>query len=227
MNIHKLVNRGALLLLALAPPARASGLRCGQAVLGRPPLVIETQMSTPGGVSSCIVNDGILFARTDRPWERVLMSHIHGARTLLDFAALNGKKVLDAGCGKMGTFVRELREHGVDAVGIDLNVEDSVDRAFLHNGDILAMDFADQTFDVIISTWSLLSYLPRIRSDARLVKFKQALRELIRTTKIGGVILVGEISMSRYSFGELMSGVEGVEFLTNQRHQAIGLRRVR
>ncbi len=57
-------------------------------------------------------------------------------------------KVLEVGCGD-GARVRDLRENGVDAVGIEINpaqVDDVVQK-----GDAEALEFADNSFDVVYS----------------------------------------------------------------------------
>ncbi len=67
---------------------------------------------------------------------------------LLAFADFDaGAKILDAGCG-VGETVRYLRAQGYDAVGIDKAI--SSEEAFIYQGDITALPFADNSFDAVL-----------------------------------------------------------------------------
>ncbi|MBX3364485.1 MAG: methyltransferase domain-containing protein [Phycisphaeraceae bacterium] len=71
-------------------------------------------------------------------------------------SSCGGGRVLDVGCG-MGLLVRTLLRKGVDAHGVDV-ARAPVERARMlapgrfSNGSILALPFADQSFDTVIST---------------------------------------------------------------------------
>ncbi|MBL8941811.1 MAG: class I SAM-dependent methyltransferase [Myxococcales bacterium] len=106
-----------------------------------------------------------------------------------EFGAWKNKRVLDAGAGG-GTFVRELRDSGVDAYGIDL-VADTFKKAGIKHNDhfvqasVDRIPMADRAFDAACSNWSVFYYFDRIEGEVRTAKF---LAEMVRVVKAGGEI---------------------------------------
>lgn len=74
----------------------------------------------------------------------------------------NPKRVLDAGCG-MGNLAEGLRNLGIEAWGVDIN-EDALSQVsqkfkrFCQKGDVLNLDFSDQSFD-LVSTVNVLEHI--------------------------------------------------------------------
>lgn len=137
-----------------------------------------------------------LHSPQHRIWEEELLSHLNGRK---------GLKILDAGCG-CGFFSLILAENGHQVTGIDLT-ESMVERGRelaekhgievdLRQMDAEHPDFADETFDVIVSrnlTWTL----PHPA---------EAYREWIRVLKPGGILLNYDAEHARY---HMSSGLEG------------------
>ena len=106
---------------------------------------------------------------------------------------LNGKKVLDVGCGT-GNFTKKLSCLGYDAVGVDPS-EAMIERAIEKNlkcvrGSAEEIPFDDEEFDAVISVAALEFVRDR----------KKALREMLRVTNGGGKVVVCFItgSWARY-----------------------------
>lgn len=121
-----------------------------------------------------------------------------GGRTstsaLLERAAIaDGDRVLDVGCGVATTAIEIARQHdaSVTAVGIaplmleraGANVASAglVDRVSVEHGDILALPYADDSFDVVIA-----------EAVTMFVDREKAAAELARVTKPGGRVLATE-----------------------------------
>ena len=96
---------------------------------------------------------------------------------------LDGKRVLDAGCG-IGMYVAAFGRAGALAYGVDIEA----DRAKLAQslaarivaGSVEALPFADQTFDVVFSH----EVIEHVGDDAA------AIREAARTIRPGGYVVV-------------------------------------
>jgi ubiquinone/menaquinone biosynthesis C-methylase UbiE len=107
-------------------------------------------------------------------------------------APLEGKRVLDAGCGD-GTYSLAASERGARVTGVDLS-EDMLSTArersaarglaiAWRQGDVLALPFPDSSFDLAIAI-TLLCLVP----DPR-----EAVRELSRVLVRGGRLVIGEL----------------------------------
>jgi 2-polyprenyl-6-hydroxyphenyl methylase/3-demethylubiquinone-9 3-methyltransferase len=121
---------------------------------------------------------------------------------LLQTYLRDSERWLDAGCGS-GYFARELACAGVDVVGVDAAlgmVEESTARAasephaarmsFQQVETIERLPFADASFDGVLCS-SVIEYVP---------DYAQALRELSRVLRPGGVLLVtvpNKVAMTR------------------------------
>ncbi len=100
---------------------------------------------------------------------------------------LEGKRAIDCGCGA-GEYVRSLRALGADAWGIEYSAEKIGEAQRLGGlpegrvavGDIEAIEFADDRFDVALVN-EVLEHVPR---DDR------GIREVHRILKPGGVALI-------------------------------------
>jgi ubiquinone/menaquinone biosynthesis C-methylase UbiE len=96
------------------------------------------------------------------------------------------KKVLDLGCGN-GNFILDLKKlsSSVQATGVDLCLSPAqkINPAF-QAGDAFALPFAAQTFDVLISTWSVFTYEPVNRLGV-------ILNEAHRVLQPNGTMLMG------------------------------------
>lgn len=143
---------------------------------------------------------------------------------LIDGLALQGdERVLDLGCGR-GLVLLEMARHldRGEAVGIDLwhktdqsgntreatlanaRAEGVAERVRLETGDIRALPFADQTFDVVTS--SLVIH--NINRESERI---QAVREAVRVLRPGGRLLFADFRQTRFYVEQLeqlgMSGI--------------------
>lgn len=127
------------------------------------------------------------IARTpQRPKDSIRAHNVLGWLDLT-FDDLQGKRVLDVGADE-GQVSAEAARHGVDVVSIDKNIweEGIKDRSLHVIGDALALPFADESFDYVLShaapplTWS-----PTKESIV------SVLAEYWRVTKPGGEIRFG------------------------------------
>lgn len=91
----------------------------------------------------------------------------------------NPKTLLDVGCGT-GELVQILRRLGIDAKGLDISQE-ALDLArndvkpFLKQGNITAIPFADNSFDLVVS-FDVLEHIERS-------KLKKVVKETVRVAK--------------------------------------------
>jgi ubiquinone/menaquinone biosynthesis C-methylase UbiE len=106
--------------------------------------------------------------------------------------------VLDVGCGVGTTAITVAQRFGADVTAVDIEplmleraheavqAADVVDRVHLQEGDILALDFQDDSFDVVIAE-AVTMFVDRAR----------AARELIRVCRPGGRVLATEFMWRR------------------------------
>jgi SAM-dependent methyltransferase len=102
---------------------------------------------------------------------------------------LGGGRALDVGCGE-GRFCRILRREGFDPVGLDPTSEllaaartRDPDGTYVE-GRAEALDFADASFDLVVSCLSLIDIEPA----------GQAIAEMVRVLKPGGTLLVANLT---------------------------------
>src|SRR5918999_1625060 len=107
-------------------------------------------------------------------------------------------KVLDVGCGVGTTAITVAKRFGGDVTAVDIEplmlerAQESVqaagidDRVRVQEGDILALDFPDNSFDVVIAE-AVTMFVDRAR----------AARELIRVCRPGGRVLATEFMWRR------------------------------
>jgi ubiquinone/menaquinone biosynthesis C-methylase UbiE len=117
----------------------------------------------PGGI---LIRDAVLYDTLSR----FLLGRFVG-RIAADVAAAapGGARVLEVGCGPGHLSIRLVRQHGLEVTGLDLDpamiarARANADRpengderrpSFLV-GDVAAMAFPDQSFDLVVSTLSL------------------------------------------------------------------------
>ena len=130
-------------------------------------------------------------------------------RQLLDMIGLRSQdQILDVGSGPGSTALRIAENSGAQATGIDLSPEMvskarmRVERLGLTGkvdfqvGNVLALEFADETFDAVIFE-SLLTILP---GDPG-----RALEEMVRVLKPGGVLAGNEATIDPGYLAELES----------------------
>ncbi len=105
-------------------------------------------------------------------------------RKLLDLFATKFKKdslICDAGCGPSGHIGRYLFDKGINVVGIDIS-EKCVELAQFYNpdmnfkcADIASMPFDDNTFDGLISYYSIIN-TPKIYVNKIFTEFRRVLK---------------------------------------------------
>jgi ubiquinone/menaquinone biosynthesis C-methylase UbiE len=118
---------------------------------------------------------------------------------LLERAAISADtEVLDVGCGVATTPITVAERFGADVTAVDIEplmlqraheaVEAAhvADRVQVRQGDILALDFPDDAFDVVIAE-AVTMFVDRAR----------AARELIRVCRPGGRVLATEFMWRR------------------------------
>lgn len=102
---------------------------------------------------------------------------------------LNGGRALDVGCGE-GRFCRVLGAEGFDPVGLDPTAElltaarAKDPRGSYVEGRAEALDFADDSFDLVVSCLSLIDIEPA----------GQAIAEMVRVLKPGGTLLIANLT---------------------------------
>lgn len=104
-------------------------------------------------------------------------------------APLPGEHALDAGCGT-GIYTRRLAERGLEVTGVDLDREMlaaariKAPAAHLVEGDVTSLPFEDASFDLVLSV-TVLCFVPEPQ---------RAVRELVRVTRPGGRVVLGELN---------------------------------
>jgi SAM-dependent methyltransferase len=119
-------------------------------------------------------------------------------------APSRGERVLDAGCGT-GRHAARLAELGAEVTGLDADGE-SLDaarakapRGTFVQGDITRLPFVDAGFDLTLAV-TVFCFL----TDA---ERRQAARELLRVTRPGGRVVIGELA--RYSLWAAQRRIKG------------------
>jgi len=116
---------------------------------------------------------------------------------------LQGKRLLDAGCGT-GWFSREAARRGATVVSLDLgprllkHVQEKCNSANVA-GDVLALPFKDDVFDVVISTEVI----------EHTVDPKGAIRSISRVLKTGGLFILTTPNRAWY-FSVLLANALGL-----------------
>ncbi len=107
--------------------------------------------------------------------------------TILNAAALEGKRVFDAGCGSQGTAVRQMRDEGIMAFGGDIYLDETVrESPHLAMLDLLAPPLAANQFDLVLAAYGPVSY-----SDEVEVSVRQAiLKQMFRLARPHGGVLI-------------------------------------
>jgi ubiquinone/menaquinone biosynthesis C-methylase UbiE len=119
--------------------------------------------------------------------------------TLLEHAAIQaGDRVLDVGCGVATTAVMVAERFGAEVTAVDIEplmlerAEAAVraagaeDRVHVQQGDILSLDFPDDSFDVVVA-----------EAVTMFVDRPKAARELVRVCRPGGRVLATEFMWRR------------------------------
>lgn len=176
----------ALLVTVGFTVAAAATPRCEQ-LLTRTQITGTSWVQRGQVVSIQRAGNNIRYERTNRSLE-ALTNPIYGfyPEELLRIEVLDGKRVLDAGCGD-GAFVRDLRKKGIAALGIDiaLRIPQKLQPQLFRQADLSHTGFPSESFDVITSTYSLFSYEqnhPEVIAGA--------VHELSRLLKPGGQVLI-------------------------------------
>ena len=117
----------------------------------------------PGGI---LIGDAVLYDKLSRLLLNPLVQRIAA-----DVAAVapDGARILEAGCGPGHLSTRLARDHGFEVIGLDLDpamiarAQANTDpagnrggrRASFLVGDVAALAFPDQSFDLVVSTLSM------------------------------------------------------------------------
>tara|TARA_B110001454_G_C12587594_1_gene378790 strand:- start:59 stop:781 length:723 start_codon:yes stop_codon:yes gene_type:complete len=153
------------------------------------------------------------YALTDHPIETILSDH---GLTKDNFNSLVRGNVLDAGTGG-GGLVSFLSKAGFNVHGIDLVLRDfQIAKPDLFSKqDMTELKFDSESFDTILSTWSVLSYesdkIYRNSTHSKTLSL-DVLRELKRVLKVGGIILISPLS-SFSGFEQIVQEIGGLEII--------------
>ena len=131
---------------------------------GGPDRVFVTPGQNGGPGTVHVVRDGkeSTFAETNRTLKQQLDRGFLSEKAkgnLLSLDELKGKKVLDLAAGTQGQTVRDLRDRGIDAYGMDIALSDQAkDTDHLRRADLGTTVPFDQKFDVAFELYGGLSY---------------------------------------------------------------------
>jgi arsenite methyltransferase len=164
---------------------------------GSPPVI---GIAAPGLSGLWLILNAVVFVHTTRAGKFAAWSE------LLDRLELKGdERLLDIGCGRGAVLLMAAqRLPRGRAVGIDLwstkdqsgnaesvtrrnaKLEGVADRVELHTGDMRQLPFADDAFDVVVSSLAIHN-VPGADQRAR------AVREAARVLKKGGTLMIADI----------------------------------
>ena len=159
------------------------------------------------GRTALAVTGGVLFAGAGIYLHTTLRGKLRAWDQILDRAALNGdERVLDMGCGRGAVLIAAARRlpHG-RAVGVDLWSADQsgnrpeatlanaaaagvTDRVEVHSGDMTALPFPDDSFDIVTSAMAIHN-IPSAQGR------HQALDEALRVLRPGGRLFIADPSL--------------------------------
>ncbi|MDD5454216.1 MAG: class I SAM-dependent methyltransferase [Candidatus Ratteibacteria bacterium] len=133
----------------------------------------------------CKEENAVRFFLDEEKNKRTLINDIEKA-----ILSLEGKSVLDVGCGK-GSIVVYCALKGAVTFGIDIDEEEikiaklrvasyGLNKVGIFKGDVEHMPFPDNSFDLVTAT-SLLEHVEN---------FEKAIKEMVRVTKPGGFCYV-------------------------------------
>lgn len=201
--------------------------------LDYPRTVLTTEPRYNNSSEDRILYEDISFIETNRSPETIIKLHRKSGEKYLSLTYLKNKKILDAGCGSTGFFVKNLNALGVDAYGIDIALNDSVISPKLSKQDMTHTWYNDEEFDVVVSTYSLLSYVTfaQIEKPLALALFDNALKELTRITRVGGVILIADLVTKHMRLNELLRDTKSLKLISETTNElsrkAIILKRIK
>jgi SAM-dependent methyltransferase len=134
-----------------------------------------------------------LYMQTSRGLDFLQRNIYHGDFLDVENMLVEHQRVLDAGTG-LGSLVIDLQARGIDAYGIDLELEDRV-RTIpnLIEGDMTHMPYADGFFHVIYSTYTIFTGLYEASNTPLIIA---ALREFARVLADGGHIRIAPFEVS-------------------------------
>jgi SAM-dependent methyltransferase len=157
-----------------------------------------TAHRVPGGV---LIGDADAYDRLSR----LLFGSLFGP-IAADIAAVApaGARVLEVGCGPGHLSLRLARQHGLDVTGLDLDpamierAQANADRAgdgdgrrpSFQVGDVAALSFADGSFDLVVSTFSMHHWADPAAG----------LAEIGRVLSPGGQALIWDFRPGRHPF---------------------------
>ncbi|MEQ1664438.1 MAG: class I SAM-dependent methyltransferase [Bdellovibrionales bacterium] len=201
--------------------------------LDYPRTILTTEPRYNNSSEDRILYEDIPIIETNRSPETILKLHRKSGEKYLSLTYLKNKKILDAGCGSTGFFVKNLNALGVDAYGIDIALNDSVISPKLSKQDMTHTWYNDKEFDVVVSTYSLLSYVTfaQIEKPIALALFNNALKELTRITRVGGVILIADLVTKHMRLNELLRDTDSLKLISETTNElsrkAIILKRIK
>jgi SAM-dependent methyltransferase len=147
--------RRRTLVILLGAAAAIAVVRHGRRATGR---------RVPGGI---LIGDAVSY---DAALSRLLLGPLFG-RIVADVATVapDGTRLLEVGCGPGQLSIRLARQHGLEVIGLDLDPamigraranahragNDQGRRPSFLVGDVAALAFRDQSFDLVVSTLSM------------------------------------------------------------------------
>jgi len=145
--------------------------------------IIIRALVKANGLALFVIDDGEFLWLRRSPCEEYT-AEFQLALLGLDFSDLK-EPVLDVGCGPNACLVEALRDHGVEAYGLDRLMSES---SYIYASDWLDFQFAPAAWGTIISNMAFSNHFwhHHLRMDGQHVAYARKYMEMLQSLKQGG-----------------------------------------